>query len=259
MRFFKSLFPPKKEEEVKKIRSEYKDYKYFENELKRIKEWSEDDKKGNEDFLLVNEQLTPFHYRSSYNLQENKIQILYSMYFDINVIKNEFKLAFPNFIKGYKNTPSYLFFLNVISLCILLDMDLKYFIDISDLIFNSDSKKKEPLFMDNLLIFLLNSKLENANKKSSLDNVFLPKMMNLPSKAIISNVKDAEKIIDNYLQNWYSLNKEMSWYDSHKRQWGYSGYWCWEVAAVVKIMGLDDTNFKDHPHYPYDMVHWQDA
>ena len=23
-------------------------------------------------------------------------------------------------------------------------------------------------------------------------------------------------------------------------------------------MGLDDSSFKDHPHYPYDLVYWKD-
>ncbi len=255
MGFFINLFSSKKEEEEVKIRAEHKDYKYFESELERIKLWSLDDKKGDEEFLLTNKQLTPFHYSSSYNLQEKKLEILYSMHSDINIIRNEFIEAIPDFLMGYKDIPSYLSFLNVISFCVLLEVDLKYFKDISDLIYNT-SLKKEPLFRDSLLIFLLNSKLEKIGPS---DNVYLPNKTSLLSKAIISTAIEAEEKINIYIRNWYSLNKETPWYNSHKRQWGYSGYWCWEAAAVVKIMGLDDANFKDHPHYPYDMVHWQGA
>jgi hypothetical protein len=55
------------------------------------------------------------------------------------------------------------------------------------------------------------------------------------------------------------LHKTELWYGTHLKDKGYSGYWAWEVAAVVKILGLDDLIFKDNPYYPYDMVHWNGA
>ncbi len=195
MGFLKNVFSSKQKEEEIEIRAAHKDYKYFESELERIKLWSLDDKKGDEAFLQANKQLTPFHYSSSYDLQEKKIEILYSMHSDINIIRNEFIEAFPNFLMGYKDTPSYLSFLNVISFCVLLNMDLKYFTDISDLIYNT-SIKKESLFTDSLLIFLLNSKVEKIDPS---DNVFLPNKTSLLSKAIISTPIEAEEKINIYI------------------------------------------------------------
>ncbi len=32
------------------------------------------------------------------------------------------------------------------------------------------------------------------------------------------------------------------------------GYWSFETAAIVKILGLDDTSLKDNNHYPYDLA-----
>lgn len=36
----------------------------------------------------------------------------------------------------------------------------------------------------------------------------------------------------------------------------YRGFWCIEAAALVKSLGLDDTELKDCKYYPYDMAHF---
>ena len=36
----------------------------------------------------------------------------------------------------------------------------------------------------------------------------------------------------------------------------YRGYWCIAAAALVKALGLDDTELKDCKYYPYDMAHF---
>ena len=36
----------------------------------------------------------------------------------------------------------------------------------------------------------------------------------------------------------------------------YRGYWCIAAAALVKALGLDDTELKDCKYYPRDMVHF---
>ncbi|MGR5908923.1 PoNe immunity protein domain-containing protein [Bacillus paranthracis] len=44
--------------------------------------------------------------------------------------------------------------------------------------------------------------------------------------------------------------------NAHKEP-GYVGYWSFETAAIVKILGLDDTSLKDNNHYPYDLAHYK--
>lgn len=34
----------------------------------------------------------------------------------------------------------------------------------------------------------------------------------------------------------------------------FSGYWAFEVAAIVKIKGLDDSSFRDHKYYPSQLL-----
>ncbi len=44
--------------------------------------------------------------------------------------------------------------------------------------------------------------------------------------------------------------------NAHKEP-GYVGYWSFETAAIVKILGLDDTSLKGNNHYPYDLAHYK--
>ncbi len=66
--------------------------------------------------------------------------------------------------------------------------------------------------------------------------------------------------------NLIRIYLEKEWYKEHKKQGGfenhnnnhdtYSGYWSFEAAAVVKIMGLDDSSFINNQYYPKDLVHF---
>ena len=76
--------------------------------------------------------------------------------------------------------------------------------------------------------------------------------------APIKNAKTMEeqkKIVKQYLDSWYELNKEAYWFDSHKSKNNtYFGYWSFESAAVVKLLGLDKNNFKENQYFPYDII-----
>ena len=63
-----------------------------------------------------------------------------------------------------------------------------------------------------------------------------------------------------YLKDWYREMVGMSdlEYQSHldPDQNGYCGYWAFEVAAIVYLDDLDDTELCKSPYYPKDMVDW---
>ncbi|RNC86850.1 MAG: DUF1911 domain-containing protein [Winogradskyella sp.] len=49
--------------------------------------------------------------------------------------------------------------------------------------------------------------------------------------------------------------KDTSGYNQHAKSNGnYVGYWCFVVAAIVKIKDLDDSSFKNSKYYPKDML-----
>ena len=101
--------------------------------------------------------------------------------------------------------------------------------------------------------------LSSRNSSKTIpDTVLVPALYKILIDITKLNKEKAEVKMKEYLDKWYGLHKNDPWYNNHKKQSGYKGYWCWDAAAVVKIKGLDDASFKDHPHYPYDMVHWQD-
>lgn len=63
-------------------------------------------------------------------------------------------------------------------------------------------------------------------------------------------------LISAFLGNWYSNTDECYWNENHKgvEGGGYFGYWCWEAALAVYLLDLDDSQIRDMPYYPKDMV-----
>ncbi len=55
-------------------------------------------------------------------------------------------------------------------------------------------------------------------------------------------------------KRWYRDHRDASWYNSHKSTENiYVGYWSFEVGAVAKLYGVQDS--PEWPYYPYDIVH----
>lgn len=56
-------------------------------------------------------------------------------------------------------------------------------------------------------------------------------------------------------EKWYLLNEDEAWYDSDKRSTGtYCGYWCFEGAAVAKMMNFDIVDFREVEYFPLDLI-----
>jgi hypothetical protein len=73
------------------------------------------------------------------------------------------------------------------------------------------------------------------------------------------NKVKCQKMIKTYLEkSWYKTYKnQYGWYDSHKlpkEKYAHTGYWAFEIAAIVKIKQLDDSSFRDNVYYPKDLV-----
>ncbi|SMG29053.1 PoNe immunity protein domain-containing protein [Agreia pratensis] len=67
------------------------------------------------------------------------------------------------------------------------------------------------------------------------------------------------KLMLAFLKVWHQQNKGVTWWKSHEivdvGGLFYGGYWCFEAAAVVKLLGIDDSSFRDNEFYPADLVH----
>jgi len=69
-------------------------------------------------------------------------------------------------------------------------------------------------------------------------------------------------ILKAYVEGWAKLGQkdEMIYLKnehSMKTNQEFRGYWCFLGAAVAKILKIDDSALKGHPHYPHDLVHYR--
>jgi hypothetical protein len=65
-------------------------------------------------------------------------------------------------------------------------------------------------------------------------------------------------LVASFLKNWYPNNRSAYWAGEAETiplgGVAYGGYWSFEAAAVVKILNVDDSSFRDDPFYPRDLV-----
>jgi len=69
----------------------------------------------------------------------------------------------------------------------------------------------------------------------------------------------ALELLDEYLSDWYQMNKHESWYNGHldlENKVSYIGYWAFEAAALVYLLDLDDRSLHHYLFYPKDIVQW---
>lgn len=62
------------------------------------------------------------------------------------------------------------------------------------------------------------------------------------------------ELMAEYLDDWYVTSRREPYYDSHKRDTSFKGYWSWEAAAVTFLLGIDDSSYKTAEFYPADLV-----
>jgi hypothetical protein len=114
---------------------------------------------------------------------------------------------------------------------------------------------------DFLFEFIIRAKLkdrEPITEESYQEFFGVPQTFEKLRQAITETDKSkAEKLVKEFItKDWYKNHKDAGWYNSHKSKHDtYFGYWSFETAAVVTIMGLDDSSFKDCQYYPKDLVH----
>lgn len=131
--------------------------------------------------------------------------------------------------------------LKMISLAVLFNME-------PDFLLLAKKKLIENHIDDWLYNFLL-------NEKQNQFNFLFPKMFRI-FKEIAESVNKIE-LLKKYLKGWYNTDCEV--FEAHKSdQKIYYGYWSFEAGAVVKILGIDDSELKDIPYYPYDLVHYKE-
>jgi Domain of unknown function (DUF1911)/Domain of unknown function (DUF1910) len=257
MSFFKKLFNSGLALDVKyKMRVSLKNQSFFISAIDNNEIIIKNYEKSNAEMLL-NGTIRAFNYWSIATQFLKKIELMYSLGKPVSEIAQEYEKAISFYIKGWdEKDATYADMIEMISLAILFVTPTAQFNLLVDYV---DKTDRNPNLEDWKPDYLIGYMLKSKNPEQLIpETVLLPAMYQKLVDITKLNKIDAEKGIAEYLNVWYTLHKYDPWYDTHKRQKGFSGYWCWDAAAIVKIMGLDDSSFKDNQYYPYDMVHWKE-
>ncbi|WP_461204574.1 PoNe immunity protein domain-containing protein [Clostridium sp. DL1XJH146] len=197
--------------------------------------------KGENDIGVIN------GYKMMANFCKNKMVALYSAGNSIDEVKN----AYGDVLKySEKNKEiSYNEIIDIVAIAILLNVKNEIRNNVIKIIKKCNNQDALLLALTEYLIY---GKIEKYQ-----DELLYPSQY----KQLLSILKEEDREIEktlllNYINNiWYESNKDAAWYDSHKsNNETYCGYWCFIGAAIVKILNLDNKNFKSLNYYPYDMV-----
>lgn len=163
------------------------------------------------------------------------------------------KMGKIQIVYNFYNLSYYDELLGLLSLGYLFDIDdytFKLIVDVND-----RDKVKDELFE-----FIIRAKFPERLpiESESYDKYFIvPKAFDSLRKAIKeSDKKQASQLVSKFVRSeWYNNHKSCGWSGTHRRENGvYSGYWCWEAAAVTCIMDLDDSSYRNWKYYPKDVV-----
>ncbi len=158
---------------------------------------------------------------------------------DDTVVK--FKMGRPQVIYDKYSANHYCYMIWMISLAILLRVSEKEITILKTII-------REGNIDDELIHFLLQDNFQNPTKNSYK-----------PFKSLLAkNIEATSKnVIKKYLDKWFQNTSILTWHNykiSIETSKYHYGYWCFEAAAVVAILDLDDSSFRENQYYPKDLV-----
>jgi hypothetical protein len=170
----------------------------------------------------------------------------------------ELREAFPAVIEGlveyqmhaghgthdFRNFDAYIYALWIISLCILLGEEGP----LLDRALRELNNLGRDAIFDRLAALRIRDVQPAAELLYPYPYDFLLKALDATDEAHTLEIKT-------FLANYYDGMQGAYWHGSHERDdTGFFGYWCFELAAFVKVLGIEDSDFADNPFYPRDLV-----
>ena len=177
----------------------------------------------------------------------------YSLGEDIGSLRMDFIKVIDSFIQCYQEERSegmdfrriddYVRSLWMVSLSILFDVPDEEICRIIDVI---DQNGKDAVFEK-----LVGLRLK---RNSDITKLIHPNPYKYLYQAMV-NKDDCTKNIVKFLQEYYKGMKRTYWYNTHlESDLQFFGYWCFELAAFVKCLHIDDLAFANNIFYPRDLV-----
>ncbi|MDA2586043.1 PoNi-like cognate immunity protein [Bacillus cereus group sp. Bc062] len=224
---------------------------FIEENREEIKSLEEDEKNGIQRYPNDNKSIILENYLSNFIHEMNDIRAMYSLGEDISKMEVYFYNAIDDLEHTGASKVGYIYMLWIISLGILLETDKKNIERLKKIV---DKKNVNDAVID----FLLCASDIGYTK---MTNVYFKENPYAKTREIIelaqTDKKEASKRLQTYMEKeWFKGHYDYEWKNAHKEP-GYVGYWSFETATIVKILGLDDTSLKDNNHYPYDLAHYK--
>jgi hypothetical protein len=172
----------------------------------------------------------------------------YSLGDSINSIFEYFKEGLHYYSLSYTENDGIFTIIDHLSLAVLFENRKDEFIDDVKVLFDKyvqyseEDENVQDGYIETLALYLLEGRVENFRSRLEYLNM-------------IGN--DADSVIEAQ-KFWYYAHSEASWYDTHKTDDAYYGYWSFDTAALCKMRGIYDERFKDLDFFPYDLLVQED-
>ena len=147
----------------------------------------------------------------------------------------------------------YIVFLRFFSLGILLELDKERLRPLVEKIDRDE--------IDDILLSYLSEAYGIKRKFESTSFYRESPYVNAASICAIAqtNKGKCEDMLKEYMHNFLNAHSDMGWEKAAKTWGAYFGLWSYEAAAIAKLFGIDDSDLKDYPNYPYDLAHYKDG
>lgn len=200
------------------------------------------------------------HYRSlCAAIFLRQLQRLIAQY-SAGASRGTLQLAYPAVIDAYErrsrvsapvrsdviDLDTYVHALWLLSFGVLLDASDSMIARVVELL----NKFRSDVLFDRLVALRL-----NVDAQSGV--LLYPQPYALLYQAITTDGDERERQIHAFLKRYYRGMRPTYWYKTDRKpETGYFGYWCFELAAFVKVLTIPDQSFRNDPYYPRDLVRY---
>ena len=197
--------------------------------------------------IITSNKLSTYYIDLDFTNNE-LIRICYSLGDSINSIFEYFKEGLHYYGLSYTENDGIFTTIDYLSLAVLFENRKEEFIDDVKILFDKyvqyseEDESVQDGYIDTLALYLLEGRVENFRSHLEYLNM-------------IGN--DADSVIEAQ-KFWYYAHSEASWYDTHKTDDAYYGYWSFDTAALCKMRGIYDERFKELDFFPYDLLVQED-
>jgi len=237
------------------IRDSIKDKQYFENYLSKQSERADNFRSKLNSNEVKDDRLAAVR-RKLFDLEFYSLIASYSSGESISVLKDTLSNVISTYnlsvIETIKSTKEINFILDTY-------VDYLWLVSITYLIGEENDLQKLAATYelyeehDYLLDTLLGS--VRINREISQELLFIDEYEEFKSILISPQNQATDKLKMWVNKTWFKLMETTSWHGEHNHKNNvYFGYWCFESAAFIKLLGLQKEEFKECKFFPYDLL-----